>query len=51
LRGFALTNDILARVVVTTIAAIAFALLLIFDKPDIDWQPRGISTDLSASHR
>ena len=46
-----MSNDILARVGMTTVAVIAFALLLIFDKPDIDWQPRGISTDLSASHR
>jgi hypothetical protein len=51
LRGISLSKDVLARVVVTTAAVIAFALLLTFDRDHIDRRSSELSTDLSASRR
>jgi hypothetical protein len=45
-----LSNDVLARLFVTTIAVVALIILLVFDKADTGGPSRP-STDLSATHR
>jgi hypothetical protein len=49
--GAFLSNDILAKAVVTVIVMITFAVLLIFDRPHEDLQPIINPPDILTSHR
>lgn len=46
-----MSKDVLARVVATTIAAIGFALLLVFERGNPDRAQASYPADISASRR